>query len=220
MTQGNASDRMQSEGNTSGSGERRKKYPIRCVECGKREVRRATANEKVRRNHDGRVYELAIDALPVTKCNACGSVFFTQESDERITASLRQHLALLTPEQIGKNLEVLGLSQKEAAQRLGIAPETLSRWICSVVIQSRAMDNLLRVFFACVEVREKLTGAEQDRSFGEAVMVPAGRGALPSRNTTGDTARYRMLQKHGLASISETLAQRIRERGSVFAPAA
>lgn len=177
MTLSNGSERMQSKGNTSGSGEHRKKYPIRCVECGKRDVRRATADEKVRRNHDGRVYELAIDALPVTKCDACGTVFFTQESDERITASLRQRLVLLTPEQIRRNLEALGLSQKEVAQRLGIAPETLSRWVCGVVIQSRAMDNLLRVFFACPEVRGNLTGTRQDRSLGEAVRMGAGEGA-------------------------------------------
>jgi len=211
---------MQSEGNTGGSGERRKKYPIRCVECGKREVHRAIVDQEVQRNHDGRVYELVVEHLPVTKCDACGSVFFTQGSDERITAGLREHLGLLTPERIRSNLQALRLTQKDAAARLGVAPETLSRWVCGVIIQSRAMDNLLRVFFAYPELRQKLTGPQQDRSFGEAVTLGAGQGALPSPNSAGDTARYRMLQKHGLASISETLAQRIRERGSVFAPAA
>jgi DNA-binding transcriptional regulator YiaG len=111
----------------------------------------------------------------VTRCKACGEVYFTEESDERIVAALRDHLALLTPAQIRANLETLGLSQKEAAGRLGIAPETLSRWLCGAVIQSRAMDNLLRAFFACPQVREKLTGAEIDRAFGEKVEMGTSR---------------------------------------------
>ena len=217
MTQSSPSEQMQSEGKTISSGEHRKKYPIRCVECGKREVRRATANEKVRRNHDGRVYELAIDALPVTKCDACGAVFFTQESDERITASLRQRLVLLTPQQIRTNLETLGLTQKAAAACLGVAPETLSRWLCGVIIQSRAMDNLLRVFFACAEVREKLTGRHQDRSLGETVTLDASQGAVPSRGTASETARYPMLEKHGRVRFSEAVAQHVRNRSSFFA---
>ena len=220
MTQSSPSEQMQSEGKTGGSGEHRKEYPIRCVECGKREVRRATANEKVRRNYDGRVYELAIEALPVTKCGACGAVFFTQESDERITAGLRQRLVLLTPEQIRTNLETLGLTQKDAAACLGIASETLSRWLCGVVIQSRAMDNLLRVFFACAEVREKLTGTHQDRSLGETVTLDAGQGALPPRSTADRTARYPMLQKHGRVALSEAVAQCVSKWRSLFAPTA
>ena len=147
-------DAVQVQGSECGP----KRYPIRCVECGKSEVRPAVVSQTVRRNHDGRVYDLAVEGLQVTKCDACGEVYFTQESDDRITAALREHLSLLTPEQIRENLVVLGMTQKEAAMRLGVAAETMCRWLSGSVVQSRAMDNLLRAFFACPEVRAGLSG--------------------------------------------------------------
>ncbi|MBI3468595.1 MAG: transposase [Planctomycetes bacterium] len=50
-----------------------------------------------------------------------------------------------------------GTEGKEAARQLGIAEATLSRWLNETQIQSRAMDNLLRVFFAFPEVRRALS---------------------------------------------------------------
>jgi transcriptional regulator with XRE-family HTH domain len=65
----------------------------------------------------------------------------------------------------------IGLSQKDAAERLGIAEETLSRWLNESQIQSRAMDNLLRAFFAFPAVRSALSGKSQDPRLGSADVV-------------------------------------------------
>jgi putative zinc finger/helix-turn-helix YgiT family protein len=157
--------------NNANADERRRNYPIRCIECGKKEVRPAVVRRQIKKNHDGRLYDLTIVDLPVTRCDACGEIFFTEESDEGIAAALRTHLALLTPEQIRANLESLAINQKEAAERIGVAAETISRWLSGAMIQSRAMDNLLRAFFACPEVREELNRAGKHRGFGETVRV-------------------------------------------------
>ena len=45
---------------------------------------------------------------------------------------------------------------EELADLLGIAPETISRWENGAVIQSRAMDNLVRLFFSVPEVERAL----------------------------------------------------------------
>ncbi|MEP0842981.1 MAG: hypothetical protein HRF43_09745 [Phycisphaerae bacterium] len=125
---------------------------------------------RVQKNHDGRLYDLYIPDLPVGRCGACGAFSYDQNSDDRVSAALREHLNLLTPEQIDRNIAELGLTLKEAAQCLGIAAETLSRWLSGAMIQSRAMDNLLRVFFACPQVRENLAGCGKDRTFGVSVV--------------------------------------------------
>lgn len=155
----------------------RRKFPIRCIECGKKEVRPAAVRQEVQRNHDGRVYDLIVNELPVTQCASCGETFFTENSDDRIVAALREQLALLTPAQIRVNLTALGISQKDAAQSLGIAPETLSRWLTGTVIQSRAMDNWMRTYFTFPDVREKLN---------RTTTVPASKakGKVNSRETT------------------------------------
>ena len=94
-------------------------------------------------------------------CAACGEKVFTEKVDEQINAALRSHLQLLTPDEIRAGLDRVGLTQKEAAERLGIAEATLSRWLNQTQIQSRAMDNYLRMFFDFPAVRSALLERSQ-----------------------------------------------------------
>lgn len=140
---------------------RERRYPIRCTDCGAREVRPAVIPYSLEKNHDGRLYRLHIPDLRVLRCDKCGQVLFETEADAQISAALRSHLRLLTPDEIRSNLQALSLSQKDFAARLGVAAETVSRWMNGALIQSRAMDNLMRVFFAIPQVREALSGTGQ-----------------------------------------------------------
>ena len=149
--------------------ERRKKFPIRCVECGQVAVRPAMIPFEIEKNQDGKLYQLHIPKLHANRCENCGEVYLGSEADAQISAALRDEIGLLTPQQIRGNLAALKLNQKDAAEQLGIAAETMSRWLTGAMIQSRAMDNLLRVFFGCTEVRKQLSGANQDRNFGASI---------------------------------------------------
>lgn len=111
--------------------------------------------------HDGRVHKFTIPQLHLPVCQACGEGVFTVNVDDQISDALRSHLHLLFPEEIRAGLERLNMTQKEAAERLGIAEATLSRWLSDTQIQSRALDNLLRLFFAVPEVRAVLQGSRQ-----------------------------------------------------------
>jgi putative zinc finger/helix-turn-helix YgiT family protein len=124
--------------------------------------------------HDGTVYELHLPALEMPRCQNCGETYTTTAVDEEINDALRFRLHLLTPVQIRKGIETLGLQQQEFAERLGVAPETISRWVNGALIQSRAMDNLLRLYFALPEVREVLRGSHQDPNLG-SMVAPATR---------------------------------------------
>ncbi len=122
--------------------------------------------------HDGRLYAFTVPSLELPVCSACGEKVFTNEANQQIGAALRAHLGLLTPEEIRSGLDRLGLTQKESAQRLGIAEATLSHWLTDTQIQSRAMDNLMRLFLESEEARELLA-----RKFGHSV----GKGSARSR---------------------------------------
>jgi putative zinc finger/helix-turn-helix YgiT family protein len=119
--------------------------------------------------HDGVVYELHLPGIEVPRCRTCGETYITSAIDEQVSDALRARLHLLTPTQIRKGIEMLGLKQQELAERLGVAPETISRWVNGALIQSRAMDNLLRLFFAIPKVREVLRGTNQDPQLGISV---------------------------------------------------
>lgn len=126
----------------------------------------ATTEYEAEVRHDGRLHAFTVPNLKLPVCQACGERLFTDEADDQIDAALLAHLNLLTPAQIRDGIKRVGMSQREAAKRLGIAEATLSRWLNEVQIQSRAMDNLLRAFFALPQLRAALCGESQDRELG------------------------------------------------------
>jgi putative zinc finger/helix-turn-helix YgiT family protein len=143
-----------------------KPFPRRCPECGEAEVRPATIAYDAEVKHDGRLHAFHVPRLQVNQCGVCGEVLFSNVTDDEISQALREHLALLSPEQIRDSLAALGLRQKDLAERIGVAAETISRWVSGTHIQSRAMDNLMRLFFAFDTVRTALPGPYPDKNLG------------------------------------------------------
>jgi putative zinc finger/helix-turn-helix YgiT family protein len=136
--------------------------------------------------HDGIEYALEIPDLEIPKCQNCGELVFSYNVDEQIRDALRRHRHLLTPSQIRSGRKALALHQSQLAERLGVAEETICRWENGALIQSRPMDNLLRVYFAIPEVREVLTGEVQDPCLGLVVVTETG---CEPGTPIGDTAR-------------------------------
>jgi putative zinc finger/helix-turn-helix YgiT family protein len=145
-------------------------FPWPCSNCATLTVVPTVIHYTAKVKHDGVVHELHLPALEVPRCQTCGETVITTAVDEKINEALRSHLRLLTPAQIRNGIEKLGLQQQELAERLGVAPETISRWVNGALIQSRAMDNFLRVYFAIPEVRGALRGADQDPNVGITVV--------------------------------------------------
>jgi hypothetical protein len=145
---------------------RDKPFPRHCPECGQTQVYPATIPYDAEVKHDGRLYSFQIPALEVNKCAACGEIFFSNVTDDQISQALRDHLSLLSPAQIRDGLRLFGLKQKELGDRIGAAPETISRWIGGTHMQSRAMDNLMRLFFAFDNVRSALGTSTPNRDLG------------------------------------------------------
>lgn len=133
-------------------------FPWRCRQCGKLEVDLQTLNHDAEVRYDGRLCTVSVPRLEIPVCRACGAKVFTEKVDQQINAALRSQLHLLGPEEIRQALDRVGMSPREAAQRLGIEEATLSCWLNDTQIQSRAMDNFLRVFFDMPAVRAALLG--------------------------------------------------------------
>jgi len=145
-------------------------FPHRCPECGAKEVFPATVTHKSRFKYEGRLYEFEARSISANKCRACGELILTNTALEQIADAFRAHAGLLTTTEIADNLGRLRLTQKEFAERIGVASETVSRWLGSVQIQSRALDNLMRLFFRFSIVRDALAEAKQRKPI---VIQPA-----------------------------------------------
>jgi putative zinc finger/helix-turn-helix YgiT family protein len=135
---------------------RDKPFPWRCPKCRRSEVYRDTLSQTREIRHDGRLYKVCVPRLQVPRCRACAEIVFENIADEQFARALRQKLGLLQPEEIRANLEALSLSQAQFADRLGVAKETVSRWVTGSMIQSRALDNLMQLYFSLPEARAAL----------------------------------------------------------------
>ena len=141
-------------------------FPWPCADCYTLTVVPTVMDYTAKVKQDGVVYELHLSSVEIPRCQTCGETYITTAVDEQVSDALRARLHLLTPVQMRQGIEKLGLKQQELAERLGVAAETISRWVNGALIQSRAMDNLLRLFFALPEVRAALRGKSQDPSLG------------------------------------------------------
>lgn len=111
-----------------------------------------------RLNHGGRTLE--ISDLECWDCPACGAdaVFPDQarRNHLRYQDARRRADGLLTGEQITRLLERLGLTQIQAAEIFGGGRNAFSKYVRGEVIQSQAMDRLLRLAAASTSNLQRL----------------------------------------------------------------
>lgn len=146
-------------------------FPWKCGFCGQRTIVREVFPYSCECAHDGRTYLLTISDLAAPRCANCGEGLLDDLANERIDQALRDLIGLLSPEQIRHNREALGLTQEQLATNLGIASATISRWESGHQIQQRAMDRLLRLYFAHPNVRASLSDEAGVSGLGVTVQV-------------------------------------------------
>ncbi|MBY0232913.1 MAG: type II toxin-antitoxin system MqsA family antitoxin [Gemmataceae bacterium] len=136
-----------------------KPFPWQCSNCGKGEVRPSIAPYRLKVRHDGAMHAVEVPSLRAPKCSACGNIVFDREEDEQVNAAVRAALGLMPPDEIRRGREALGLEAGQLAERLGVQARTLEQWERGAILQPRAADRLLRVYFAVPEARAFLQGA-------------------------------------------------------------
>ena len=153
-------------------------FPWFCIECREKQVFPLTTDFTISAKHDEDSYVIRISDLEIPTCRKCGERVFSGKEDDRIVAALRAAAGILTPEEIQARRNQLGISQREMAGLLGVPQELFDKWETGMMIQTRAMDNLLRLYFESEESRTLLSrfraAAAQPR-----IGLPAG-SALPA----------------------------------------
>lgn len=141
----------------SARGRTARPFPWRCPQCGKKTVQAAVIDYSVEVKYEGRLYSLHLPEFVVPRCQACQELVFDNRASDQIYTALRRQVKVLTPDEIGRRRTSLGLAQSDLAAQLGVAEDTLARWEDGLLIQPRAMDNLLRLYLDVPEAREALS---------------------------------------------------------------
>jgi DNA-binding transcriptional regulator YiaG len=150
-----------------------KEYPRYCDRCRKRAVWPATIPYRSQVRYEGRLYDVDTPQFVVPRCRECGESYFDNYAEEQVSRAAREQLHLLQPEQVRANRLALGLSVPELASRLGVTANDLSDWEEGLLLPPRAVDNLMRTYFAFPDVRAALRGLDQNPAFGSVL------GAVP-----------------------------------------
>lgn len=166
--------------NTPTASDVERPYPRRCFACGKDTVNQTCIPHDAKVRHDGKLHAFHIPSLQIDQCEHCGEQYFTSDTDEQINLGLRKHLGLLTPQDIRSGIESCKVSQKTFAEHLGIAQETVSRWLNEGVTQTRSLDKMMRLYFAMPSVRSALADERGIQAVAENPAVTVGKGGLRS----------------------------------------
>jgi DNA-binding transcriptional regulator YiaG len=141
-----------------------KPYPRRCAACGEIAVSKQFIQYDAEVRHDGKLYSFPITNVRIDQCQKCREQYFTNATSEQINLELRRYLGLLLPEEIRSGLEQLGLTQLAFSKQLGVAAETVSRWLSGSVIQTKSLDKFMRLYFSLPSVRAALSAPEMPSS--------------------------------------------------------
>jgi DNA-binding transcriptional regulator YiaG len=128
-------------------------FPWKCSQCGRHEMFLERFTYRCESAHDGRVYQVEILDLEAPRCRHCGLIVLRDKANELISQKLRCQAGLLSPEEIRRRREELGLKADELANYLRVPVEMVQRWESGLQIQSGAQNNLLKVFFELPQVR-------------------------------------------------------------------
>lgn len=92
---------------------------------------------------------LSIKADRFMKCDSCDEEYFTDEQSRvharRVNDARRRAEGLLTGEEIQSLRRALMLTQTQLEEALGVARKTVVRWENGTAVQSKAVDDVLRL---------------------------------------------------------------------------
>ena len=192
----------------------RKKSPNVCLKCGKSDVQ----VEHFGDNIEFKGLTLEIHGLAQTRCKSCSYIWSTDGQEHDNLALIRHAFAsrrdeiratdgLLTGEQIEDVLELLSLSKADASKIFGGGPNAFSKYVSGDVLQSFAMDRLIRLTLAFGDVAVRFL------SHGKyaPLHLNAGWCVLPSVATTSAAVRMhipdrKLADLHLVKSVSTTAA--------------
>lgn len=130
-----------------------------CPHCGSKDFERTTFTDTV----DFRSLELDVEGLHEMRCATCGHTWVTPEQESENGRTIREEYArqrdiirkrnkMLTGPDIADIRQQLNLTQKEASIAFGGGPNSFHKYESGEVLQSQAMDKLLKLTCAIGDV--------------------------------------------------------------------
>ncbi len=134
----------------------KKPFPWRCSNCGEKSIYEAILDYTTQMPHDRCEYTVRVSGLRAARCTNCGKVKLDVEALDAVDAAFRCQLNLLTPEQIHEQRLKTKLTSSDLASALGVEDFVVQQLEPGDQIQSRTLDNLMRLLFGLAQPQDLL----------------------------------------------------------------
>ncbi len=118
---------------------------IKCPLCGKGLLQDAVQDYKTTVREGSHYKEITIQKLEVELCSNCKEVFLPKESLDKVRSERHQIRGLLSPFELKKLRQDLGLTQTKMSVLLGTGIKSYLRWEKGTSLQSKSMDRYIRL---------------------------------------------------------------------------
>jgi HTH-type transcriptional regulator / antitoxin MqsA len=187
---------------------------ILCICC---ESRNTYVTERTRKLKIG-TREITVANDQITACRDCGTTFYTADqsilADRRLIDARKQQEGLLTSSQIKTLRKSLDLSQAQLEAALGVGAKTVVRWENGTAVQSKALDDVLRLIQLdpdnlrlLVRVREQSLRAKVENGLARAddhKRADLQSAIVDALSLSGFSKR------NGKSQVAENVLQRLR----------
>lgn len=116
-----------------------------CIFCDSTSIETAFEKQQFAFRHGSQDVLLTVE-VPVTHCNDCGESIIGSEAEAIQHEAVCDFLGRLSPREIKEMRKQKKVSQQSLADATGIGVASIKRWETGALIQSEAMDKLLREF--------------------------------------------------------------------------
>lgn len=168
-----------------------------CPICGSK-VEKTTTEE----TYEYKGMQLRVKDLPIFCCSGCGEEFINEEEigpiNKKLDLLYREAENLLTPEEIVKIRKNYLYTQEDFARIVGGGVKAFAKYENGAIVQSRPMDNLLRILKAYPYTIDVLI----DKS---SKMIPLQQGNLNYRPQIQDPYKYRLNSDFTLEELKEAI---------------
>ncbi len=124
---------------------KRKEEPLlECPECGELAVSTKLTTHTFDYGHGKEAVQITA-TLPLRVCGHCEFEYYDKEGQDARHEAVCRHLGVMTPTEIRRLREDLGLSRAEFADLTGLGDATVARWERGALIQNTGNDRYLRL---------------------------------------------------------------------------
>jgi len=159
----------------------------RCINCGGIDICRRHGKQKFHFNDGDRIVPVIVNDVAWDECLSCGEIYYDHKARAIIERAQARAAKILAPTELHEIRRRIGVSHASMARLLGVGEKSYIRWETGISIQTRSIDNLIRL------TTEKVLNKQSATVCADAPTIPEDISIRFPLLPTGATELYQRM---------------------------